>query len=337
MKLNKFKNAMCIKNSYFLLMLICIFATHFSVHVAEKSGGFIDTNDLEDLCDACHIYEAEDIADILKNFNEDINGLSQRNRGISKSLSLLQTTPLGYAARRGKADIMELLLQNGAKASIDSLGLLVCHVKGKKFDACFDLLIKHGVDVNGQFLYDEGDVQFTCNGNTPLHVSLPENIKKLVYAGADMGIKNKKEETPLYHHMNQTKEMYNIKELLKYGAPIDEDYENRVGIPKGRPCLCGHSYNYIALSRGEMRKAPSPRVASLVILSFKALGEEVCAVIQDAKLASVINPCLEKYVAWLAEKRVFEVEKYIHGHCPKIGPKPENMAGFVKLVSLYAT
>ncbi len=309
------------KSFYFLSVMICVFVTCFSVHTVEQSGRRMQHN-LEVLCTACCHEDAKYVEEVLKNFEGDVNGKSELHRISNHGVIAYATTPLGYGAQRGDAAMMSVLLAYGAKAPGIALYKLASSVVGEKFDACFKLLIDHGVDVNA-----------SCNfyDNTPLHVSLPENIKKLVYAGADMEIKNEEKQTPLYKHIfevgGRKEESFKcFKKLLKYGAPIDEYYKNPIDIRKP----------YTLLTRGEICKKPSQRIDSLVVLAFKALGEKVCTIIQDTTLISAINPCLETYVACLVEKKVCEVEKYIQHHCPKIGLKPASMAGFMKLISLYA-
>jgi hypothetical protein len=337
------------KNFYFLRVIICGLIAGFPVHAAEKKDG---PYNLEDLCDACFYKEAEDVERVLQNFEGDVNGVSTRNRPGKRiglvGIGMYPTIPLAYTAARGNFDAMVLLLEHGATLTAMILHVLSLIITGEKFDQCFKFLREQKIDLDAPF--DEFE-------NRALHNSLLINIEKLVRAGSDIRVRNHAGSTPLYKFFVHRKKdikvsgepvLKLIKQLLKYGAPIDEYYKagecvgDRSFIREtpcfawSRKCIDDGQKDTLLLTRGEMCKEPSPRIDSLLVLSFKALSEKACTVIQDTKLAGSINPCLEKYVAWLGGKKVFEAEKYIQCHCPKIEPKPKSMVGFMKLVTLYA-
>src|SRR5271156_6760810 len=94
---NKFKNV-CMKNSYFLPMLLCELIAGFCADAAEKKDTNIVPYSWGDLYNACYYNEAEDVAEILKNFKGDVNAEQKMDKA-----DLYMVTPLGCAVQRGDA------------------------------------------------------------------------------------------------------------------------------------------------------------------------------------------------------------------------------------------
>ncbi len=320
------------KSCFYFLSAMIIFAACFSAHAAEKKDTNVAPYGLEELCKTCYYNEAEDVAEILKNFDGDVNG----KRKIYKD-SLFGCTPLDHVVERGDAQMMQLLLEHGAKPTNSELHSLACCAKGKQFDTCFKLFIKYEADINARC---------GLHGNTPLHVSLPENIKKLVRAGADMRIKNDKEETPLYtftqlfnrYDIGDKRAEKCIKQLLELGAPIDEYHA------KAWPWLANPSNNKkmseLLLIRGEMSKNNDERhVQSLAFWALHALDKNdkiFCQNLGNVFCYSLSGDLLEKGIRFLVKKKqVFEVIDDINRHCPKDKLDRKTRTNIMSFVSEY--
>jgi hypothetical protein len=220
----------------------------------------------------------------------------------------------------------------GREGGENKNGYLLCKIAssftGEEFDKNFKLLIKRGVNVNDQRLSD---------GATALHVSKPENIKKLILAGADIRIRDNMGQTPFGSHLYQILHSSDaeecVKQLIKYGVSTSEEelctsdifckLFRELPISKMKEIA-------FFLFQTEIYKDPMVPIEPLYVLAFKALGEEVCNIFYDRKIEQAFYPCVDKYIIFLAKKKIFEAKIYIQCHCPKIGPKTENMVGFME-------
>jgi hypothetical protein len=318
------------KISYFLLIIICGLIAGFCADAAEKKDTNIVPYNLKDLCNACYYNEAEDVAEILKNFKGDVNAEEKMDKA-----DVYMATPLGCAAERGDTYMMQLLLEHGAKPTSSELYMLACAVKGKQFDDCFKLLIEHGVDINARCRFD---------GSTPLHFSLPENIEKLVRAGADMRIKDDNECTPLYRFLRyDAADEKGIKKcivrLLEFGAPIDEYYVKifpwLVSIANKKERLP------LLLVGGEMSKNNCPHVESLAFLSLDALYRY--NKIFDKGLKDVFTSCVGQRTFWdhaslffVKKKKVLEVIEFFQYYRPEDQLDRESRSNIMSFISTYA-
>jgi hypothetical protein len=346
------------KNSYFLLIIICGLIAGFCADAAEKNGAIVWSYNLEDLCDACFYQEVEDVERVLQNFVGDVNGISEQNRLTKKEQKMFPTTSLAYAAERGNFDMMAVLLKNGATPSAIALRMLASSVTGERFDTCFKLLMDHKVDLNGKI---------DSHGNRVLHFSLSENVKKLVRAGADVRIKNNRKDTPLYRlilgragsiHksvkgllvLGRAGSIYkSVKGLLEY-APIDEYYKAGEFVEGGRqflkdtPCLAECNAigerAQLLLVRGEMSKNNEQQLQSLVFWALHALDKNdkiFCKNSDNVFYCSLSGDLLEQGIKFLVKKKqVFEVIDDIKRHCPKGKLDRESRSNIMSFISTYA-
>ena len=140
---------------------------------------------------------------------------------------MTHTTPLLYASCRGRLEVAQVLLDNGANvndkgATRSSLHLLL-ESDNNPHDALIlvELLLKFGADTN---LQDE-------NNLTPLHLALRKNsleiARKLLEHGANPNAKDDHGQITLHLLLKPYDTSYNLMELLlKYGANVNAQDEN---------------------------------------------------------------------------------------------------------------
>ena len=164
---------------------------------------------------ACSNGDQADI-DIVKQLLEmklDINTRDQRG-----------WTAIMKAAWRGRLDIFNLLLKNGADINLrndDDWGPLDLAVQGYCQNPRLQLeiasfLIDHGCDINHQSIVEKGQTSF-------IYVSFmcsPELAKWVIENGGDINIKDRNEETPLFSVI-VSKNTVTAQVLLENGAEIN--------------------------------------------------------------------------------------------------------------------
>lgn len=157
-------------------------------------------------------------------------------------------TPLHAAAERGRPEIANLLLANGAIISKNNKGELPLHNAYDSKTAL--LLLAHGANVNEKSnrdltplhnavvhhrykdsgliktLLDNGANPNSKNycGETPLHIAAFKNdvdtIRALILHGADINATSNEQNTPLHYALIWAFDEESIKILLDYGADL---------------------------------------------------------------------------------------------------------------------
>nr|XP_033798761.1 ankyrin repeat and SOCS box protein 5 isoform X5 [Geotrypetes seraphini] len=135
-------------------------------------------------------------------------------------------TPLFNACSRGSASCVDLLLEYGAKAQLESCLPSPTHeASSKGHSECLDVLISWGIDVDQDIPHLGSPLYVACKSQQ-IHC-----IKRLLHAGANVQ-KGRHLDTPLHAAAQQTStEIINL--LLDFGADINAkntDYRRPVEV-----------------------------------------------------------------------------------------------------------
>jgi len=165
-------------------------------------------------------YASKEIFELLiVNYPEMVNAVNEKRGG---------EMPLCVAASRGRVEIVELLISNGADVTAKiNAGATALHWTKKKEIA--ELLLSKGSDVNAK----------TDTGITPLHIAAggtnEELVKFLIAHGADVNARDINGKTPLHRvTISWSKEVAEI--LVAHGADIyakDKQGRTFVSMAKG--------------------------------------------------------------------------------------------------------
>ncbi len=119
---------------------------------------------------------------------------------------------LWYLLRNDKKELIEDLIENGFDLNIDNLGdTLLIRASRYGFLLIIDKLIKYGVDINAQNVFEDTPLILASRNN---HLG---SVRLLLENGADPNMNNHNHFTALYwaNHYNNPKI---IKLLMRYGA-----------------------------------------------------------------------------------------------------------------------
>jgi ankyrin repeat protein len=111
------------------------------------------------------------------------------------------TTPLHAASVKGHADVVSLLLRNGANPnSLDDRGRAPLHRVSHGGQL---IVVQSSLEIARLLVNSGADVSVTDNGGwTPLHVAAKRGYRDVVQlllgSGASLDVRNEKQETPLY-------------------------------------------------------------------------------------------------------------------------------------------
>lgn len=191
------------------------------------------------------VWEPEGIIhkEIYKGNLEGVKALLKKNPEMMEAIDS-DKTPLQYAIRTGKRDIIEYLVQNGAdvnrKTSVyNPKGEIPLHmaVRMDEYDVA-SLLLSNGAEPNNADKDGETPLSYSKNlkmtellvkngakvdikdnyGNTLLHsITDTKTLEYLIALGLDVNAQNNDGNTPLHYAAN----VDNAKLLLKNGAKID--------------------------------------------------------------------------------------------------------------------